>query len=334
MLFNVLPLHKFYFCNRKTMAKEIKRELPEVLEIDFIICDNTLNRKGWKLLVEGIDTEGFLKNPVCVVQHNTWSVPVGKWKNLRVENGQLLGTVDFDRNDEDAVKLYWKYKDGYMNAVSLHIIPLIESEESSMLVQGQRYPTITKSELLEVSLVTIPGQKNAVKLCTPEGGDYKLNIINNKSETQMKEEEKDKSSIEEMQKKLDAACEKNAKNLVKLHVQRGVVQDGEVDSLEKLAMSDYDTVEKLLEARTPAKSEKTEDKGEEGKKLSEEVKKFAQNSDPGKSGGNERDAWTYYDYFRKDPKALNLMREKEPEKFKKLEADFNEWAVENNLKAE
>jgi len=87
------------------MAKEVKRELPEKLEMDFIICDNTLNRKGWRLLVGGIDMEGFLKNPVCCVEHDTWAVPVGKWKNLRVGSEQFIGTVEFDRNDEDAVKL-------------------------------------------------------------------------------------------------------------------------------------------------------------------------------------------------------------------------------------
>jgi len=323
------------------MSKEKKeRDLPEVLEIDFIICDNTLNRKGWRLLVEGIDMTGFLKNPVCVVQHNIWSVSVGKWKNLRVANEQFLGTLEFDKNDDEAVKLYWKYKDGFMSAVSLHIYPLEENEEPTMLVQGQKYATVTKSELLEISLVTVPGQKNAVKLCTPDGGDYKLNVVVNKNKSKMdkSEEKKEEGAVDTkaLQQQLDVERQKNAKNLVKLHHQRGVVQDGEVESLEKLALSDYDTVEKMLDARTPVKEdgkEEKEDKGDEGKKLAEEVKKLTQNAEQGKSGGvNERDAWTYYDYFRKDPKALALMQEKEPEKYKKLEADFAEQAEAKGLK--
>lgn len=317
------------------MKKGTERVLPETLEQDFIICDNTLNRKGWRLLVEGIDMEGFLKNPVCVLQHNMWSVPIGRWKNLRVENEQFLGTVEFDRNDEEAVKLYWKYKDGYMNAVSLNIIPMEESTEPSMLVQGQTYPTITKCELMEVSLVTVPGQKNAVKLCTPEGGDYKLDVLDNKKDNQMVKEEKDKSSEEDLQKMLNAEREKNAKNLVKLHVQRGVVSDGEVESLEKFALLDYNETEKMLDARTPAKKEEEKPEGkekeEDGKKLSEELKKLNLSSEQGKTTKSERDAWTYYDYFRKDPKALNAMRENEPEKYKKLEADYAKWAEENQL---
>ena len=154
------------------------------------------------------------------------------------------------------------------------------------------------------------------------------------------EERKEETPVDAktLQLQLDAERQKNAKNLVRLHKQRGVVQDGEVESLEKLALSDYDTVEKMLEARTPAKEENQEtkeEKDEEGKKLAEEVKKLTQNASPGKSSGlSERDAWTFYDYFRKDPKALDVMREKEPEKYKKLEADFAEQAKENGLKAE
>jgi len=315
------------------MAKE--RKLPEILEYDFIICDNTLNRKGWRLLVEGIDFNGFLKNPVCCVQHNTWVAPVGKWKNLRIENSQLLGTVEFDRNDDEAVRLYWKYTDGYMNACSLSIVPVSESDDPSMLVPGQRYSTITKSELLEVSLVTVPGQKNAVRLSTPEGEDYKLHIINNENPKKEMELEKENPN-DELLKQLAAAYEKNVKNLVKLHHQRGVVHDGEVESLQKLALSDYDTVEKMLEARTPpANDPKKDEKPEkdEGKELSDQVRNFTQNSGGGTSMAmaSERNSWSFYDYFRKDPAALSLMREKEPDKYKKLEADYAQWAEAHNL---
>lgn len=153
------------------------RELPAVLEHDFIITDESVNRYGWRLLVAGIDLAGFLKNPVCCVQHSTTMIPVGKWKNVRAEGQLLKGTVEFDRYDEEAVRLYWKYKDGYMNAVSLNIVPWEESDVKEQLLPGQTKATVTKCELLEISLVTIPGQKNAVKLSTPEGGEYKLSLL-------------------------------------------------------------------------------------------------------------------------------------------------------------
>lgn len=327
------------------MAKTNERQLPEKLEIPFKICDNSLNRKGWRLLVEGIDTEGFLKNPVCCVQHNTWSVPVGKWKELKVENSNFTGVVEFDRNDEEAVKLYWKYKDGYMNAVSLHVMPLTESEEPALLAPGQKYSTVVTSELLEISLVTVPGQKNAVKLSTPEGSDYKLSIVNSTNqpsntmdpETKKQEEAKEKE-LNDLKKKLEVQQQLNASNLVKMHKVRGVVTDDEVDHLTKLAMENYETVEKLLELRKPQeKTDTTETKKleatqTEGKKLADQLKDFT-NGD-GKNNPDDRTKWSYLDWYKKDPEALSAMAEKEPERYKKLELGFQQQAKKEGLVTE
>ena len=321
-----------------------ERELPEALEIPFVICDNTVNRKGWRLLVEGIDSTGFLNNPVCCVQHNTWSVPVGKWKHLKVENSTLSGVVEFDRHDDEAVKLYWKYKDGYMNAVSLHVIPLTESEEPALLLPGQKYATITTSELLEISLVTVPGQKNAIKLCTPDGENYSLNLITEKQtnpKPKMDGKEKENAEARELELKglreqLAAQHKLNAKNLIKLHVQRGVVQDGEVEHLTKLAETDCETVEKMLDARTPAeaKAEKTngkEQKGaDEAKRLAEQLKAFAQGQGGAKTP-TEREAWTMLDWFKKDPDGLALMAKDEPEKYKAMDDAFKASAKKEGL---
>jgi phage head maturation protease len=333
-LLTFFPCRYFAVSIESKMATE-ERKLPEILEHDFVICDNTLNRKGWRLLVEGIDMEGFLKNPVCCVQHDTWMVPIGKWKNLRIEDGKFLGTVEFDRNDPDAIKLYWKYADGYMNAVSLHVISLEESDVPTMLVPGQRYSTITKSELLEISLVTVPGQKNAVKLSTPDGQDYQLNLIN-----KMEKEEKTQTQTEDLQKQVNEQKQLSAKNLVKIHQLRGVVQDGEVEHLSKLAIADYDTTEKMLEARQPEKrpeEEKPETVETESKKLSDQMKDFTKGlgSEAGKkTAADDRAGWSFYDWFRKDSEGLSLMQKSDPERYKKLESAQYASAKKSGLHTE
>ncbi len=341
------------------MAKT-ERTLPETLEIDFIICDNSVNRYGWRLLVAGIDLGGFLKNPVCCVLHNTYMIPVGKWKNVRVEGEELKGTVEFDRNDEDAVKLYWKYKDGYMNAVSLNVLPIEETEDADLLLPGQKYATLTKSEMLEISLVTVPGQKNAVKLSTPDGNSYKLNLLTNN-----KTMAKDEKTVEQLQIELAAQRKLNAENLVLRHKERGVVQDGEIDSLKTLALDNYDTVSNMLEGRVKTESNKETESAEskaetlvtlhfdrgaitageksiykayalnnydgakkelEAKQGKDGLQSFMQGigngNEQNQNQNNERAGWGYYDYFRKDPQALNLIKKNEPEKYKKLVADF------------
>lgn len=340
---------------------ENKRTLPEVLEIDFTITDESVNRYGWRLLVAGIVLTGFLKNPVCCVQHFTSMIPIGKWKNLRVEGQELKGTVEFDRNDEEAVRLYWKYTDGYMNAVSLNVIPVEESEDSKLLLPGQKCATLVKSELLEISLVTIPGQANAVKLSTPEGKEYKLNLL-----TQNREMAKEEKTVEQLNQELEAQRKLNAENLVTIHKNRGVVADGEVESLKKLALVDYQSTSEMLNARQVPKTEPTGDSAEtlaealvklhfdrgaitegekaifkgaatsdyEGTKKVLEAKTgkdglqtFVQGLTNGGNSGNagalgERAGWGYYEYFTKDPQALALMEKNEPDKHKKLVADF------------
>lgn len=333
------------------MARK-ERELPEKAAIDFVICDNTLNRYRWRLLVEGIDLEGFRKNPVACVQHDTWKMPVGRWENVRVEDGVLKGTCVFDPNDEEAVKLYWKYKDGYMNAVSLHIRPLEESDDAAVLVEGQKYPTVVKSELIEVSLVTVPGQKNAVRLMNEDGSDYRLGILteearpkgpatqqkrNNMSKETENQPEKTGAELAEenrqLQLKLDESRKLNAKNLVALHSQRGVVAAGEVEHLEKLALLDYDSVEKMLNAREvpdPGKSEpeKEDPKGDQGKQLAAELEKLQ-----GGAGKveDERKGWDYLEWTKKDPRGLAAMEQNEPERFKKLCMDFEASSREKGL---
>ena len=332
------------------MAKK-ERELPEKLEIDFVICDNTLNRYRWRLLVEGIDLEGFRKNPVACVQHDTWKMPVGRWENVRVEEGMLKGTCVFDPNDEEAVKLYWKYRDGYMNAVSLHIRPLEESDDASVLVEGQKYPTVVKSELIEVSLVTVPGQKNAVKLMNDDGSDYKLGILNPEAAAGMlaekhnnnnmsKETEKpEKTGAElteenrQLQLQLEESRKLNAKNLVALHRQRGVVGEGEVEHLEKLALMDYESVDKMLSAReVPAVHEpeptKEDPKGDQGKQLAAQLQEMQGGA--GKAE-DERKGWDYLEWTKRDPRGLAAMEQEEPERFKKLCMDFESASRDKGL---
>lgn len=338
-----------YFCKkfREDMSKK-ERELPAKLAIDFVICDNTLNRYRWRLLVEGIDLEGFKKNPVACVQHDTWKIPVGRWENVRVEEGVLKGTCVFDPNDEEAVKLYWKYKDGYMNACSLHIRPIEESDDASVLVEGQKYPTVVKSELIEVSLVTVPGQKNAVRLMNEDGSDYKLGILTPESAAGMQAENKNSNNMSKepekpaagageleeqnrtLQMQLEESRKLNAKNLVALHVQRGVVSEGEVESLEKLALLSYGDVEKMLGARqVPQVLESKEDpKDDQGKQLAAQLQEL--------QGGavkpeDERKGWNYLEWVKKDPRGLAAMEKSEPERFKQLCAAFEAESREKGL---
>ncbi|MCL1821936.1 MAG: HK97 family phage prohead protease [Prolixibacteraceae bacterium] len=327
----------------------------EKYQIDFTISDESVNRYGYRILTEGIDTSKFEANPVGYFNHNTAVPAIGKWLKLWKDDGQLKGTFEFDGKDEFSMTLYHKYKNDYMRAVSLHVLPVEESDDEKLLLPGQRYATVTKSQLLEVSLVTLPGNANAVKLSSAAGNDYKPKLI--------LKMDKDEKTVEQLKSELEAQRKQNAENLVLRHKERGVVQDGEVDSLKELACGNYETVSKMLEGRKPVET-KSEDSSEtkakalvalhvgrgviaqtevafyenaakfdyegtkkqlEARQGMAEVQEFVNGMNVGgeqKQPTNERAGWGYYEYFKNDPAALSFMEKNEPEKYKKLIADF------------
>src|SRR5574343_79596 len=48
----------------------------------FILTDETLDADFERISIAGIDTERFLKNPVALFQHESWSLPIGEWVNV------------------------------------------------------------------------------------------------------------------------------------------------------------------------------------------------------------------------------------------------------------
>ena len=142
---------------------------------------NSLNRYGFRVISEGIDLKYFLLNPIMFYNHHrTWRgeksemLPIGKWENLRVENGVLLADPVFDEDDDFALKIKKKFDKGMLNAASVNVYPIETSEDEKDLVKGQSRPTVTKSELREISIVDIPGNREAVVLSDEAGNTIEL----------------------------------------------------------------------------------------------------------------------------------------------------------------
>lgn len=118
---------------------------------------DVIDQKGWQL-------EAYNRNPVVLLNHNSNSLPIGKGK-VEVREGELVIDVEFDPNDELAQRVENKVKNGYINAVSVGFNP-VESVRRSELPKehkafGKRGMFFQKSELLEVSIVTIPANSDA-----------------------------------------------------------------------------------------------------------------------------------------------------------------------------
>lgn len=51
----------------------------------FILHDETVNTQGFRMLTSGADLSVFENNPVMLLNHDDWNMPIGRWENIRVE---------------------------------------------------------------------------------------------------------------------------------------------------------------------------------------------------------------------------------------------------------
>lgn len=141
--------------------------------ITFIASTDGLDRHGTKVMPMGINTDRYNGNPIILFGHDGYggffSTPdpkniIGKSVALRKSDKKLEVDVQFLEAEvnPNADMIYRMVKAGALNAVSIGFIPRevrTELDESEHEV-----PVITKSELLEISVVPIPSNPEALAL--------------------------------------------------------------------------------------------------------------------------------------------------------------------------
>lgn len=138
----------------------------------IILSDSSLNRYGYRVLTEGLHIEAFKKNPIMLYMHFRdegtpyWgeSKAIGHWEDIQVNGDELSAIPVFDKVDDLSKTIAAKYEAGTYNAVSIGFRIIATSANKELLVSGQTRETITESELMEVSIVDVPGNSNAVRL--------------------------------------------------------------------------------------------------------------------------------------------------------------------------
>ena len=162
----------------------------------FIISDDSVNDRGFRILTAGINLERFKKNPIMLWMHRrddgwdfTQVLPIGKWENIRKEDGKLLADPVFDENDKFALLIKSKVENDLIRGCSAGINPIEFSTDPKDLEKGQTRATITKSELYEASIVDLPSNRNTVRLFSSTN-ETEIPTLNNNNNMSEKSEEK------------------------------------------------------------------------------------------------------------------------------------------------
>jgi hypothetical protein len=150
---------------------------------EVIISNSKLNALKFRVLTSGIDTEQYRRNPVLLWMHRRPTreegniLPIGRIENLRVDGDNLTGTPVFDDTDEFAQKIKAKWEAGFLRMASAGLDPLELSSDPSLLVDGQRKATVVRSKLIEVSIVDIGANDDAIALYR-DGEQVSLSVGN------------------------------------------------------------------------------------------------------------------------------------------------------------
>lgn len=122
--------------------------------------ETTRNSYGFKINTAGISLVRFEKNPVMLDGHHNSNLSViGKWINLKKENGLLTAETEFDSEDENAQTIAGKVERGLIRGASMGIS---FHKKDLKIINGEL--TLTACELYEASIVAIPSNANALRL--------------------------------------------------------------------------------------------------------------------------------------------------------------------------
>lgn len=151
----------------------------------LIVSDNSVNSYGFRVLSEGGNFSRFLKNPIGFLDHmcdscddENYSGPIVKWKDLKVENGQITAIPEFDTNDPKGALVASKFENGFLNTASIGFNPIEVSTDPALMLPGQTGPTVTKWDLIEISVASIPSNENSCALFDESGKRIELKSMN------------------------------------------------------------------------------------------------------------------------------------------------------------
>lgn len=305
--------------------------------MEFNVNDETVKTShGFRVLNAGIDYARFNVNPVMLYQHNHDKL-IGRWKNWKVKGSELVMEPEFDEVDEFALSVKGKVDREFLRGASMGIIIKkleYDSEDENDMV-------VTSCELCEVSLVSVPSNKGAIKLYNDQMQELSLNDVttlfarvNNSNINQLNNKENMEkvtltvaaltalglqndatdvaisAAIVELQQRCNSAVtelqqhkEGVATGMVDKAVAEGRITADKREAFLSLAKTNYDLAKQTLET-LPVKTS-----------LSAKVT----NSTPA-ANGDSRDAWTYKDWAKKDPAGLAKLKLSDNAAFVALQA--------------
>ncbi len=279
----------------------------------FVLCDSSsINSQGFRIPLEGMNLDRFRVNPVMLYQHDKYNV-IGKWENIRIEDGKLLADAKFDSEDELARQVEGKVERGFLKGCSVGIII------NDMKLVGEVYEA-TATELMEASICSVPSDAGAVRLMDADRNPIDFQTVKLSFEQSLNINKMEKEQTQKMAE-LEATITEKDKRIAELEAEKaertrnereaylaGKVNDGIITETEKphfakLAEKDFDSVKAILDTRHAQKQTSLS-------AMAHEARKDTATAD--------RTNWSYLEWAKKDPEGLRKMKIESPKEFERL----------------
>ena len=177
------------------------------------------DRDGEVIKQDGWDLKNFKKNPVILASHNYMEFPIGKAMGIKVVDRKLTFRMKLTEATERAREAAQLIKEGILKSFSVGFIVRERKEEDRNV--------ITQAELLEISLVSVPANAQAVVTAKSMDGNelakslIKHYLVDNTTTTKVKKGN-DKKHGKASGQRLKEAAEVNQK---RLQVATGILQE-------------------------------------------------------------------------------------------------------------
>lgn len=303
-------------------------------------------------MTDGIQLDNFKANPVIIYYHELGRMPIGRWENIRKENGKLLADPVFDEKDPIAMEVKRKYDEKFIHAASIGFLPLSFSEDPEHLLPGQAYPTVMTCDAFEASFCSIPVNPGATATLSLLKNKKELGIAPltapapNKSKSNMKEIAKtlglpDTATEQDIVAKIEADKRKSLSVQVETVIaegrRKGVVNDANAEHYRTLGVSNLDALKSIVSvaAEPVAPAAPATDTVDADKPATSEAKTLSLSEtirqallDGGKKP--ETKELSFDDLQKTNPTELRRLKAEEPEKYKALALAYaNSKKVQN-----
>lgn len=294
----------------------------------FVLSDGTVNSYGFAIDMDKLHLDRFNSNPVMLYNHYDL---IGKWDNIKLENGKLTADPVFmdDEDEATALKVKKRVDNEFVKGASLgfNIISVTHIEGEAPLVEA---------EVIECSIVDIPSNKNAITLYDKDGNKLEgeafqlaLKVLDPEPQNKPKNDRemklsaknlealglKDDASDEQINSAVAAVLEREAKlkadaesankkrveTLISTALKAGQITAANKEKFEKLAESDFELAQETIDA-LPKKETLAGNEQLSGKPNS----------------NDDRSEWTFADWRQKDTKGLLAIKAEDPDRYAEI----------------